>query len=165
MYVDRATQPQLNYIASLLKSQEVSDELREQAETVTSKKGASHVIGELKKAPRKTVEVKTKPGYYVLTDHDAGQGDVIFQVVLSKQGRPYAKKLVATTTSTGKPKGSWVYAPGEVKNFEDLTPLSAEEAGVKSKAYGFCCICGRTLTAEQSVAAGIGPICSGKLSY
>lgn len=28
--------------------------------------------------------------------------------------------------------------------------------------YGICCVCGRTLTDESSIAAGIGPICSQK---
>lgn len=32
-----------------------------------------------------------------------------------------------------------------------------------SKLTGNCCICGRTLTAENSIEEGIGPICSGKL--
>lgn len=28
---------------------------------------------------------------------------------------------------------------------------------------GVCCICGRELTDEQSIAAGIGPICAGRI--
>lgn len=31
-----------------------------------------------------------------------------------------------------------------------------------SKLTGVCCVCGKTLTAEESIADGIGPICAGK---
>ncbi|QOC56182.1 hypothetical protein SEA_MADI_37 [Gordonia phage Madi] len=40
--------------------------------------------------------------------------------------------------------------------------LSLEEAKAFGKMYGFCIRCGRTLTDEGSIAAGIGPICAGK---
>lgn len=32
-------------------------------------------------------------------------------------------------------------------------------------ATGMCCICGRTLTDEESIASGIGKICAGKVGY
>ncbi len=43
---------------------------------------------------------------------------------------------------------------------QELTLELAKEYG---KLYGQCMICGRTLTNEDSIEAGIGPICAGKL--
>lgn len=45
-----------------------------------------------------------------------------------------------------------------------------EEEGLKAVAdigllTGICGICGRTLTAEESIAGGIGPICAGKVGF
>lgn len=45
-----------------------------------------------------------------------------------------------------------------------------EERGLDAVAEiglltGSCCICGRMLTAEDSIAGGIGPICGGKVGY
>lgn len=163
-FAEPITAPQRKFIASLLKDREAPSELAMKAALAGTKKEASNMIGELKALPYKGAgkKVETKPGYYVLEDTYAGQGQVVFQVVLSKTGNPYAKKLVSTTDSKGKPKGRWEYVPGAVRDFADLSPLTAAEAGVISKAVGYCCICGRTLTAKQSVSAGIGPICSSK---
>jgi hypothetical protein len=45
-----------------------------------------------------------------------------------------------------------------------------EEGGLQAVAEiglltGNCCVCGRMLTAEDSIAGGIGPICAGKVGY
>lgn len=37
-----------------------------------------------------------------------------------------------------------------------------EESKEFGQLYGICCLCGRLLTDEDSIAAGIGPICAGK---
>lgn len=154
-YAEPITGPQRRFLEKLASDREVTAEQLARFDEVASKKAASDLIAEFKALPYKTVKVATKPGYYV-------QGEDVFHVVLSKVGRPYAKRLESYTDSKGKPKGRWIYAPGEVKNFEELTPLTAAQAGVISKAVGYCCICGRTLTAKASVEASIGPICSGK---
>lgn len=33
------------------------------------------------------------------------------------------------------------------------------------RATGFCCVCGRELTNEESVSMGIGPICAGRFGF
>jgi hypothetical protein len=46
-----------------------------------------------------------------------------------------------------------------------LTPemrLTIEEAKEFGALYGTCCICGRTLTNELSIALGIGPVCGNR---
>jgi len=45
----------------------------------------------------------------------------------------------------------------------DAPKLTLEDAKEFGHTHGYCMICGRLLTAEDSVAAGIGPICAGKL--
>lgn len=62
--------------------------------------------------------------------------------------------------------GVWRY---QAKRFNDVivnrgVKLTLDEAKSFGKIYGFCIRCGRTLTDENSKAAGIGPICAGKWS-
>jgi hypothetical protein len=40
--------------------------------------------------------------------------------------------------------------------------MTLDEAKSFGQLYGTCCMCGRTLTDEDSIAAGIGPICASK---
>lgn len=167
-YADPITQPQRNYLRNLIEGRDVTREHQVLYATIATKKEASDLIGELKQLPfkaSKKEQAQIKPGYYILTDSFAGQGEVVFEVVLSKKGFPYAKQLVPTTDSKGKAKGRWEYAPGAAKHFVEMTPLSAAQAGVMSKAYGFCCICGKTLTVKASIDKGIGPQCASRLGY
>ena len=81
----------------------------------------------------------------------------VYQVVSSKFGNRYAKILV---NSGGR--GTWGYSP-EVTPLLELTHLlSLSEAKQLGKDYGFCIVCGRTLTDPESIANGIGPICAGR---
>lgn len=89
-------------------------------------------------------------------------GGVIFKVqrALHGSGRMYAKALVE---DSGSDSGwTFTYAPGAIKNLSSATKLSLAEAKAFGALYGTCCACGRTLTNEDSIAAGIGPICAGK---
>lgn len=64
--------------------------------------------------------------------------------------------------------GRFDYAPGGIgviaKALADGTgaPLSKEDAAAWGKLYGRCVMCSRTLTDEDSIAAGIGPVCAKK---
>lgn len=89
-------------------------------------------------------------------------GGVIFKVqrAVNGSGRLYAKALVE---APGSDSGwTFEYAPGAIKNLSAATKLSLAEAKAFGALYGTCCVCGRTLTNEDSIAAGIGPICAGK---
>jgi hypothetical protein len=77
----------------------------------------------------------------------------------------YAKKLNLET-------GDWERARGAVRLATDenkLTPDRAMEIAKECQShtewalYGHCFICGRTLTDEESISLGIGPVCIGKL--
>lgn len=40
--------------------------------------------------------------------------------------------------------------------------MSIEDAKALGRIYGFCCVCGATLTDEESISEGIGPVCGGR---
>lgn len=72
--------------------------------------------------------------------------------------------------------GSWNNATGKFHPTRDCKIShiyqlqKIEEGGLDaalevSAALGMCCCCGRTLSAEESIKAGIGPICAGKFGW
>lgn len=90
-------------------------------------------------------------------------------------GKPYAKKLVLETMTddddvviinegTGEPmrKGFWAYAPGVVNELKPEMLMSQEEQQAYGKLYGACVRCGATLTNEDSIEYGMGPVCRTK---
>lgn len=88
-----------------------------------------------------------------------GFGGMIFKVQQSPaSGRRYAKVL----EEDGDGGWTFTYVPGAIRNLSAATALPAEEAAQFGKTYGVCCVCARTLTNEESIAAGIGPICAEK---
>ena len=87
-------------------------------------------------------------------------GDIVkVQVAVHGSGRLYAKRL---TFSPGDTSGKFVYEAGLVYQLDASELLTQEEAAAFGKLYGFCCMCGKTLTDETSIELGIGPICRGK---
>lgn len=52
------------------------------------------------------------------------------------------------------------YMLKRLQDVEERGFAAVKEIGLLT---GSCCVCGRTLVAEGSVEAGIGPVCSGKL--
>jgi hypothetical protein len=89
-------------------------------------------------------------------------GGHIWKVQRSPEtGRAYAKVLeVAPDKASG---WGFTYVPGGLRNLHEGTRLSLEEAKEFGALYGTCCVCGRTLTNEESIAAGIGPVCAAGL--
>lgn len=81
------------------------------------------------------------------------------QVAHHGSGKPYAKLL------RQDPSGKWmfIYAPGMVRELGPEHKLTLEQAKEFGALYGTCCVCGRVLTNEESIAVGIGPVCAGKL--
>lgn len=80
------------------------------------------------------------------------------QKVVHGSGNLYAKRLVPGTEFGDK--ATFEYAPGMVSRLDADDKLSLDEAKAFGALYGTCCNCGRTLTDETSIAAGIGPICA-----
>jgi hypothetical protein len=81
------------------------------------------------------------------------------QRAVNGSGNLYAKRLVVDEASR---TGSFEYAPGAITRLTAADKMSLEDAQAFGRLYGVCCVCGRTLTDESSIAAGIGPICSGR---
>jgi len=85
---------------------------------------------------------------------------VYIKVQCSKtSGKLYAKRL---HFAHGDKKGSFVYESGLIFTLLPEHKVTLEEGIQFSGQIGFCCMCGRTLRAKDSVAAGIGPICATK---
>lgn len=120
-----------------------------------SKTDASTLISLLMGCPRKAAgaTVKAEEGFYLY------EGDVYRVQRAKSTGNPYAKILVPDTFGSA----SWAYAPGAIKKLADAPKLTLEAASEMGHHYGVCMVCGRTLTAEESVQAGIGPICANRL--
>lgn len=100
---------------------------------------------------------QTKPGFYKV-------GEDVFKVTPTRTSdRTFAHKLI-TGIQPERGDFGWEYlglGRRYVPEFADKLTLA--EAKTFGHTHGYCLICGRLLTAEQSVADGIGPICAGKL--
>lgn len=75
-------------------------------------------------------------------------------------GNLYAKRLVPPSEFGGN--ASFEYAPGALRALKPEDKMTLDQAREFGALYGTCCQCGRTLTDERSIEAGIGPICAGK---
>jgi hypothetical protein len=86
---------------------------------------------------------------------------VIYKVQIAKQGSGnlYAKKLVVEGEE-GDYTASFEYAAGAIRKIRPEWKMTREQAAKFGQLYGVCCVCGRDLTDEGSIAAGIGPICA-----
>lgn len=125
---------------------------------VPSKRDASSVIDQLFKAgwkPRenKAVEVKEanapiEPGFY---RDPNGNGEII-RVKLSRSGYPFA----------GYVDGE-AYVRGLIKSVKSEWKLSAEEIRQYGRDTGMCMVCSHELTNPESIEAGIGPVCAGRI--
>lgn len=143
-------------------------------------KAASAMIEVLKSFPYKTRQESAPAAAAPVQDVDLEGmhrvGDEIFKVqrAVHGSGNLYAKRLVMVEPdcggcANGEPCGagcawsaSFEYAPGIVRTLSAETKMTLEQAKEFGALYGTCCVCGRTLTDEKSIEAGIGPVCAGK---
>lgn len=85
-----------------------------------------------------------------------------YVVVESQEGRLYAKKFNEDTRR-------WEYAKGAIQMLRDVQQLGSwsevdlDQAKEFGRAFGVCMICGRRLTNPDSIEAGIGPVCAGRM--
>ena len=128
-------------------------------------KAVSAKIDELKAmpkaAPAKGQQHAEEPAdgiYYVPEAEGPGHIFKVYKMVHGS-GRQGCKRLV----HDGDQEGRFEYMGLAVKHLPvEAKAMSLEEAKAFGRLYGFCVRCGRTLTDEESIAAGIGPVCSGK---
>lgn len=79
----------------------------------------------------------------------------VFKLYTTQSGYLFAKKL--------QQNGSWEGVPGAANKIRPETKMTLEQAKQYGKMYGMCMLCGRTLTDEKSIEAGIGPVCADKI--
>lgn len=85
-------------------------------------------------------------------------GDDVVQIKVSKAGNWYARQAVKPVEGSGRVNLDWKYL-GKRIDMRNAVPMTDEEAG---RYLVFCMRCGAPLTNEDSIAAGIGPVCRNK---
>jgi Family of unknown function (DUF6011) len=87
----------------------------------------------------------------------------VYKVIIAVHGsgRLYAKRLVMATDGTG-PVG-YETARGMVHKLTQADRMTQLEAAAFGHLYGICVRCAATLTDENSIARGMGPVCATKI--
>jgi len=90
----------------------------------------------------------------------------VYKVKPSKAGNLYAMRLDYTVgeaerlTAAGTViKATYTYAPGIVGRLDQAHRVTGDRANALSILFSSCLVCGRKLSAAQSVARSIGPVC------
>lgn len=142
-----ATEKQLAFIDKLLAERGYGN----RTEVPTAKR-ASEIIDTLLAAPpvKKAPAAELEAAIYLM-------GDVVVKVqrAVHGSGNMYAKRLDPAT-------GRFEYEAGLIRKITPAMRMTLEQAKEFGAIYGVCCNCGRTLTNEDSIEAGIGPVCAGK---
>jgi hypothetical protein len=153
-----ATEKQINLLVKLL-AERIEDETQALAaitwvhEHKMSKATASAKITQYMNLPRVRNAFSSTP------ELDEGMykvGDDIFKVYTTREtGVLVTKQLVdGYFEYTGQRPLSFITADHR---------MTLDEAKEYGQVTGTCCVCGRKLTNEASIAEGIGPVCSGKV--
>jgi hypothetical protein len=151
--VDGPSEKQIAFAAKLI-SERVTD-LTVETFKSASKREASKMIDSLLSADRKPVEAK--PADVELSSGIYRVNDSIYKVYRGQSGRMLAKLLMVEDEGSA----SFEYQ-GMATRFvkAGTSPMTLDEAKDFGAIYGVCCNCGRTLTDEGSIEAGIGPVCA-----
>lgn len=154
----KASEKQLGFLRSLIAQK--GYEIHEDKLAKLGPRDASELIDLLQKMddrPQKTAPAvksdELEDGMYRM------DGEIYkVQHAVHGSGRQYAKQLVGEGSDW-----SFEYAAGAIRKLRPEHRMTLEEAKEFGALYGTCCVCGRTLTRESSIAEGIGPVCSGKV--
>jgi hypothetical protein len=85
------------------------------------------------------------------------EGD-FYRVREGRSGYLYAELIVVDPSGV-----SFEYSKGTIRKLYAEDRITLTEAAEFGRCFGACCVCGRTLTNPDSIEAGIGPICAGRL--
>lgn len=150
------------------------ERLKQQVHEEYSMDQASRMITALKELPRKARESSSRRnGREDGPDPEAGmyrlEDGTIVRVYLGQQsGKMLAKKLVSHEEYLDdhghEVRHSYEYM-GKASRFVSTSTrkLTLEEAKEFGRMTGTCCVCARRLDVPESVEAGIGPVCAGRL--
>ncbi|MFA5196012.1 MAG: DUF6011 domain-containing protein [Bacteroidales bacterium] len=81
------------------------------------------------------------------------------QHAVHASGMQYTKQLVRSDYAGREARFKKV--TGIISKLQPEHKMTLEQAAEYGALYGVCCNCGRTLTNEGSIEAGIGPVCLG----
>jgi hypothetical protein len=131
--------------------------------TIPQAKGVLNcAVAEARRTPRKaTPATPAAPA----VELDAGiyfKDGTVYKVVRAVYGsrKMYAKRLVPVEGARGR----FEYAPGAVRELTPADRMTIEQGREYGALYGMCANCGAVLTAEDSIEAGMGPICRAKFA-
>ena len=83
---------------------------------------------------------------------------VMFRVKRSRQsGNLYAMRFVPEALVKSE---RFVFERGGIFRLDATMRMTVEQAQLVGVQFGICCVCGAELTATESVANGIGPVCA-----
>lgn len=120
-----------------------------------TRQDASRLIEALLASPRKpavaTPAIPAKPAVVEAGMYRTEAGEIFKVQPARGTGNLYAKVLT--------PEG-FVYAQGAIRKLSADDKMTLEQAKAFGVATGVCCVCGRDLTDQTSVEAGIGPVCA-----
>lgn len=150
-----ATEAQINFLVKLL-----AEKIEDPAKALDAIKWVNEHKLSKALASEKITEYMAMPGvrtaFSSTPELDEGMyrmNDEIFKVYRTQAGHLATKQLI---------EGCFEYTGR--KPLHSLTAehrMSLVEAQEYGRITGICCNCGRKLTKESSIAAGIGPICAG----
>lgn len=130
------------------------------------KKSISAMIDVALSVPKETLHKPKREGDTVAEEgmyRDPSTGEIYkVQRAVHGSGRNYAKRLAEFVGGDGQKVWSFVIAKGMVFKLKPEWKMTLAEAKEWGALYGTCCVCGRLLTNEESIEAGIGPVCAGK---
>lgn len=177
LFANPATDRQKRYLRTLMAEREdpvfdytgsawldESMSLHSQLWAHLAKDDASRMIRHLLSLPMKKVQSSGTPASHFCETPDAGiyrRDGIIFKVykTVHGAGKMCAKELILD--GSGKPE--WKYRGLAYKLVSAGDRMTLDEAKEFGAIYGVCCVCGRTLTKEESIEAGIGPVCAEKI--
>lgn len=162
-----ASTKQLQFISRLCDERQVDLETFNgyQVDEAMTNRMVDEVLAYLKSLPRparqetaKAERQPVEPGMYQM------DGTIYkVQLAVHGSGRPYAKRLDVVGVADGAAQVVFERAPGVVYRLRPEHRMTLEEAKEFGALYGTCVRCGATLTDENSIADGIGPVCAGKI--
>jgi hypothetical protein len=164
-----ATAKQLAFIESLKTQRDITSVEAHQALDLSRQlwrvgqfdtRAASALIDVLKEAPKSQIPIRdTEPEDGIYLDTADVEGSRIYKVykMVHGSGKQGVKYLTVPESGTFDYLGlASRHLPTTARK------MSLEEAKAFGRLYGVCVRCGATLTDEQSIEAGIGPVCAGR---
>lgn len=153
-----ASEKQVAFVKSLLEQKYAPEQAAEWSGKLDglTKSEASTMIENLMSRPRymapeeKARREAIKEGFYRV-------GDDFIRVKISRSsGNPYGMLL-------NKETHKFEYAAGILRGVNPDNRLTLEDAAAYGINSGYCLICSKELTKEESVKRGIGPVCAKRL--